>query len=203
MISHIRGKIEAKNTATVVVDACGLGYEVFVPASTSAALPETGKEVKLYVTESTSMYGGGTTLYGFLTVAEKEVFSLLRDEVPGAGAKKALEYMDKVTKSVADFKRAVAEKDAAALTGVFGFTKKTADKLIAALKDKVGEIQLDAGKDKGQGRRDGNPRAEAISGLLALGYRENQAREAVDAALNAVEGKVAVETLIKLALRHL
>ena len=89
----------------------------------------------MHVAESVAMYGGGVTLYGFLTPSDKEMFLTLRDCVPGTGAKKALEYLDKASKSLPDFRRAVLEKDAKVLTGVFGFTRKTAERLIDALKE--------------------------------------------------------------------
>lgn len=201
MIAHLAGTIEAKNGSSVVVDVNGVGYEVFVPASTLTALPKDGAKVKFYITESTAMYGGATTLYGFITEQERDVFLLLKDEVQGTGAKKALEYLEKIGRSIPDFRRAVVNKDAGTLVAVFGFTKKTADKLIAALKDKAG--QLPAQQQGGAGGRADGPRAEAISGLVALGYSEGQAREAVDAALESSDGHKSVQELIKLALRQL
>lgn len=202
MIAHLRGTLDRKNTTSVVIDAGGLGYEVFVPSTTLAALPGTGAEVKLYISESTSMYAGGTTLYGFLTSDEKDIFTLLRDEVPGAGAKKALEYMDKVTRSVPDFRKAVVNKDADMLVSLFGFTKKTADKLISSLKDKTGSLPS-TGKEKYTHKPETGARTEAIAGLVALGYREAQARDAVDKALNDIEPSAAAAQIIKAALRHL
>ncbi|MFH1368814.1 MAG: Holliday junction branch migration protein RuvA [Elusimicrobiota bacterium] len=202
MISHLRGPVEKKSNGSVVIDANGVGYEVFVPVSTGLALHKNSGEVKLYIVESSAMYGGGTTLYGFLTEEEKDVFMLLRNEVPGAGAKKALEYMDKVTKSIADFRKAIVNRDVSLLTSLFGFTKKTAEKLVAALKDKAGELNI-TGKERFHAVSGTGARAEAIAGLIALGYRETQAREAVDAALNGTEKKLTVEEIIKLSLQHL
>ena len=86
----------------------GIGYDVSVTLAAFDRLPEAGQEVQLYVTESMAMYGGGVTLYGFQTLEEKEIFLLLR-EIPGTGAKKALDYLDKISKSAPDFRRAILD----------------------------------------------------------------------------------------------
>ena len=131
MIAHLSGTLDSKRGNSVIIDVNGTGYEVFVTPSTLLSLPNNDVKIKLYTVESTAMYGGATTLYGFLSVDEREVFLLLKDEVPGTGAKKALEYLDKAAKSVGDFRRSIVDKDPAALTGIFGFTKKTADNVCA------------------------------------------------------------------------
>ena len=142
MIAHLYGTLDSKRGNSVVIDVNGAGYEVFLTPSTLLSLPNNDSKIKLYIIESTAMYGGATTLYGFISEEEKAVFLLLKDEVQGTGAKKALEYLDKAAKSIGDFRRSIVNKDPAALTGIFGFTKKTADKLISSLKDKAGLIQL-------------------------------------------------------------
>jgi Holliday junction DNA helicase RuvA len=174
-----------------------------IPVSTAEKLPACGAELKLHIVESVAMYGGSTTLYGFLSEDERDIFLLLRDEVPGAGAKKALDYLDKVSKSLPDFRRAVMGRDIAALTGLFGFTKKTAEKLAAALKDKIGDVQL-PGREKWTHSPAASPSVDAIAGLVALGYREMQAREAVEKAMaGADEGSTASAELIRRALKFL
>lgn len=202
MIHHLRGTLDRKFLERVIIDAAGVGYEVFVPLSTGEKLPAMGKEVKLYIMESTAMYGGSTTLYGFMTEEERDVFDLLR-EAPGTGAKKALDYLDKVSKSLPDFKRCIMQKDISALVGVFGFTKKTAEKLAAALKDKIDGVTL-AGKEKWT-RETAVPTAtaEAISGLISLGYKESLAREAVEKAAGDEGDKLAVQEIIRRSLKYL
>jgi len=202
MLEHIRGMIESKDLESVVVDTAGIGYRVFVPFGSAEKLSTGGKEVKLYIVESTAMYGGSTTLYGFLSREERDVFLLLKDAVPGAGAKKALDYLDKITKSLPDFKRAVLAKDTDSLTGIFGFTKKTADKLIGALRERIGEITI-SGKEKWVKDSLGSIEAEAAAGLVSLGYRENQSREAVSKVTENGTAGLSVEEIITAALRHL
>ena len=202
MIEHIRGMVDCRNLDSVVVDAAGIGYRVFVPVSSLEKIPMAGMEVKLFVVESTAMYGGSTTLYGFLTQEERNIFLLLKESVPGAGAKKAMDYLDKVTKSLPDFRRVILAKDTASLTGIFGFTKKTAEKLVASLKDKIGDVTI-TGKEKWVKEAAGSVQSEAVSGLVSIGYRENQARDAVAKALENGSKELSVQEAILEALKHL
>lgn len=202
MIRFLRGTIEDKSIDRVVLDVGGVGYEVSIPLSTAEKLPASGSEVKLHIVESVAMYGGSTALYGFLSEEERDIFQLLKEEVPGAGAKKALDYLDKVSKSLPDFRRSIMGKDVNSLVGIFGFTKKTAEKLAAALKDKIGEIAL-AGKEKWAPQPAASVSAEAIAGLIALGYREAQARAAVEKSLAGEGDSLPVEEIIRRSLKYL
>jgi len=202
MIDHITGTLESKEIDNIVVEAGGIGYKIFIAAFSLGNLPVNGSFVKIYIVEAVSgMYGGVINLYGFLTKEEREMFLLVKDEVPGTGAKKALEYMDKISKSFADFKTAVAGKNSAMLTGVFGFTKKTADKLIAALKDKISAVSV-SGRQKWTDSSQ-TPYAgvvlEAVSALVALGYKEAQSRNAVNE-IYTENSEIKLEELIKKAL---
>jgi len=88
--------------------------------ATASRIPEVGQEVLLYIVESFGMYGGGETLYGFLSPNEKAMFLAFKDNISGTGAKKALEHLEKASKSLPDFRRAIIEKDVKILSGVFG-----------------------------------------------------------------------------------
>jgi Holliday junction DNA helicase RuvA len=182
MLDYISGILESKSKDSITVDVSGIGYEAIIALSTFSKLPEIGDQVKIYVVESASgMYGGVICLYGFLTKEEKDMYLLIKDEVPGIGAKKAMEYIDKISKSFADFKTAVISKNPSMLHAVFGFTKKTADKIIAALKDKIIGVEV-SGKEKwtNVNLTENKLILEAIEGLAALGYKEQQARNAVN-----------------------
>ena len=202
MIDHITGTLESKEIDNIVVEAGGIGYKIFIAASSLGNLPVNGSFVKIYIVEAVSgMYGGVINLYGFLTKEEREMFLLVKDEVPGTGAKKALEYMDKISKSFADFKTAVAGKNSAMLTGVFGFTKKTADKLIAALKDKISAVSV-SGRQKWTDSSQMSSAGmvlEAVSALVALGYKEAQSRNAVNE-IYTENSEIKLEELIRKAL---
>lgn len=207
MIATLRGTILEKQTERVVLECGGVGYEVSVTAAASAALPPVGAQAFLSIVESFGMYGGGQTLYGFLSASEKQMFLALRDNVPGTGAKKALEYLDKANKSLPDFRRAILDKDHALLTGVFGFTKKTAEKLVDALKDKLESVHV-PGHERlaraDQPELQSSSLGQALAALSALGYKPAEARAALQAIADETGGKEeSVERIIRLALKRL
>ncbi|MDR1434080.1 Holliday junction branch migration protein RuvA [Candidatus Endomicrobiellum devescovinae] len=203
MLDYISGILESKSKDSITVGVSGIGYEAVVTVSTFSKLPEIGNQVKIYVVESVSgMYGGVICLYGFLTKEERDMYLLIKDEVPGIGAKKAMEYIDKISKSFADFKTAVISKNPSMLHAVFGFTKKTADKLIAALKDKIIGVEV-SGKEKwtNVNLTENKLILEAIEGLTALGYKEQQARTAVNKIYEQDEN-ITLENLITKSLQE-
>ncbi|MEK7721908.1 MAG: OB-fold domain-containing protein, partial [Elusimicrobiota bacterium] len=136
MLAYLRGRIVLKNPGSVVIETGGVGYEVFLCEPSLAALGPDGGTTEFFIAESISMYGG-TALYGFISKEEKSLFDLFRDAVPNTGARKALDYLGKAVKSMPDFIGAVTAKDSKRLTAIFGFTAKTSEKLISALKDKL------------------------------------------------------------------
>jgi len=203
MLDYISGILESKSKYSITISVSGIGYEAIVTLSTFSKLPEIGNQVKIYVVESVSgMYGGVICLYGFLTKEERNMYLLIKDEVPGIGAKKAMEYIDKISKSFADFKTAVISKNPSMLHAVFGFTKKTADKLIAALKDKIIDVEVsDKEKWTNVNLTENKLILEAIEGLTALGYKEQQARTAVNKIYEQDEN-ITLENLITKSLQE-
>ncbi|MDR3306326.1 MAG: Holliday junction branch migration protein RuvA [Endomicrobium sp.] len=204
MLDYISGILEFKSTNSITIDVNGIGYEVSVALSSFSKLHEIGSQVKLYVVESVSgMYGGVVYLYGFLTKEERDMYLLIKDEVPGTGAKKTMEYMDKISKSFADFKTAIISKNPSMLHAVFGFTKKTADKLIAALKDKIASVKV-SGKEKwaSVNLTENKLILEAIEGLISLGYKEQQVRAVVNKVCEQNEN-ITLENLITKSLQEL
>jgi Holliday junction DNA helicase RuvA len=207
MIASLRGTVLAKTMDKVVLEVSGVGYEVSVTAATASALPGPGGGALLHTAESVAMYGGGVTLYGFLTLADKEMFLTFRDSVPSTGAKKALEYLDKASKSLPDFRRAVLEKDAKVLTGVFGFTRKTAERLIDALKDHIEAVSVPGAERLARAGGASVPAgamSQALSALAALGYHPSEARAALSAVAEEHPGEALdAERIIRLALKRL
>lgn len=197
MIAYLRGRIALKNPASAVIEAGGVGYEVFLCDPSLQALGPEGGTAELFIAESISMYGG-TALYGFRSKEEKELFDLFRDAVPNTGAKKALDYLGKAVKSMTDFTGAVAAKDSKRLTAIFGFTSKTAEKLISALKDKLPS----AGPARGFGAASG-AYLQAMNALTALGFRAGEARAALEEAASEAGQGASAESIIRLALRRL
>ncbi|MBI5624840.1 MAG: Holliday junction branch migration protein RuvA [Elusimicrobia bacterium] len=207
MICSLRGTLLSRSPDRAVVEAAGVGYEVFMAPSAVARLPDPGTEVFLHVAESVPMYGGGATLYGFLTQGELDAFGIFRDHVPSTGAKKALEYLDKASKSLPDFRRAVIEKDDRMLSAVFGFTKKTSTKLVEALKEKLGGLSVAGDEKFGTDRRRGLPASamgQALSALSSLGYRSSEARAALGAVAEEAAGsELDAGEIVRLALKRL
>lgn len=199
MISRLRGVVVERTEAGVVIDVAGVGYDVSVGAAVAARLPASGQEVCFFIVESTAMYGGGTTLYGFLSDEERRVFNVLRDHVPNTGAKKAMELLDKAAKSLPEFRRAVTTKAPAVLVGLFGFTAKTAEKLVAALQGKLdAAVFPPAAAPILDGAFE-----EAVAGLMALGYREPNARVAAEAARASRGADGSAQDIIRDALGRL
>lgn len=199
MLAYLRGRIVVKNDESAVIETSGVGYEVFFCAPSLEALGPEGSPAEVHIAESISMYGG-TALYGFCSIEEKRLFDLLRDAVPNTGAKKALDYLGKALKSMPDFVAAVAAKDLKRLTAIFGFTAKTAEKLITALKDKLPAANpaAAAGFSAASGVY-----TQAINALTTLGFRAGESRAAVEEAA-ALSGPGAdAEALIRQALRML
>jgi Holliday junction DNA helicase RuvA len=204
MIDFLCGTIDSKSTNSVIVDVNGIGYAISISMFTFSKLPEIGNTVKIYVAEAVAgMYGGVIYLYGFLSKEEREMYMLIKDEVPGTGAKKAMEYIDKISKSFADFKTAVITKNPSILTSIFGFTKKTADKLITSLKDKISVVNV-ADKEKWSdiANIENSIISDAIEGLIALGYKEQQVRGYVTK-IYEQNNNITLENLIKKSLQDL
>lgn len=198
MISYLNGAIENVSDKQLVIDVGGIGYCVNIPASTSQNLPAAGSSLKIWISESTAMYGGDTTYYGFLTEEERDVFNLIKS-VSKIGAKAALDILSKVSKSFPDFKEAIINKNTGVLTGVLGLTPKTAEKLIPGLKGKIKNIEL-----KGKKKilvEDEQFLLDAIEGLISMGYRESESRQAVRLACENLTGDSSTENIIKQALK--
>ncbi|MBI5555799.1 MAG: Holliday junction branch migration protein RuvA [Elusimicrobia bacterium] len=199
MIYHIHGNLIARNVEKVVIEAAGLGYEVNIPTSTFEKLPAVNMPVKLYLCESTGMYGSGTTLYGFFTAEEKKVFLLLKS-ISKIGAKGALEILSKVSKSFLLFNKAIRERDVKTLVGVFDLTRKTADKLILGLKDKIGQISGASPEKERADLQNIQEINDAVAGLMAMGFSQGKAREAVERAAQE-KPDLQVADLIKHSLK--
>lgn len=207
VIASLRGTVLSKDLESLVLEAGGVGHEIHVTSATAAKLPAPGGEALLFIVASFAMYGGGETLYGFLSSAEKAMFCAFRDEIPGTGAKKALEFLDKASKSLPDFRRAVMDRDEKLLCGVFGFTKKTAAKIVDALKGKIDGVRV-AGAPHLQTARDAMPAtgcwSQALNALEALGYKSSDARAMLQSLAELHGGKdVPTEQLVRQALKRI
>jgi len=196
MIARLRGKVIEAYPTRLVVDVHGVGYEVIVPLSTFDHLnPAEGVEVDLRT--HLQIRETAHTLYGFATEEERDVFLMLIERVSGIGPAIAMAVLSGMP--VARFKSCVVGGNTGELSRIKGLGKKTAERIVLELKDKVGVT--DTWQDAAAGAVSPSA-ADAELALIALGYKQVDARKAVRATLEA-DPSAAVEVLLRGALRIL
>jgi Holliday junction DNA helicase RuvA len=189
MIGRIAGRLIEKHPPQIVVDVQGVGYELDVPMSTFYQLPATGAEVSLHT--HLVVREDAHQLYGFATDAERRVFrQLLR--ISGIGARTALSVLSGL--SVADLRDAVSTQDAARIVKIPGIGKKTAERLLLELRDKLDAVSVASAAAKGDDHA-----GDVSNALLALGYNEREA----DWAMKQLPAGLNVSDGIRQALRLL
>lgn len=199
MIAYITGEVFDIDDSSIILLVSGIGYQINM-AQSSIASVEKGQNIGLYITESITQFDG-TILYGFLNKADRELFLLFKNEIPNTGSKKALEFLNKALRSVADFHNAIINKDPKILTAIFGFTAKTAQKLIDSLSGKMdtisvqGEVKIKTAEIPFM--------ADVLNALGALGYSAQESRRAIEQLYKQNSAQTNVEDLIKQALRIL
>jgi Holliday junction DNA helicase RuvA len=203
MIAFLRGKLVESMPHQAIVDVGGVGYLTNIPLTTFDRLPQIGGEVKLlthhHVTEREH------TLFGFFTNDERDLFRLLMDRVSGIGPKMALSVLSGMP--VSAFKDAVIRNDTAALARIKGVGKKTAERIVLELKDKVGVVDAWQAAVVAKGTHD--PKQEAMSdavlGLIALGYKQSEAQKAINDLVKqpGFDTATSADKLIREALRIL
>jgi Holliday junction DNA helicase RuvA len=199
MIAYLKGEVLEIAESKIILLASGVGYEVNMAAPSINSL-ELGQTAALYITESLSPYDG-TSFYGFLTKEDRDLFLLFKESIPNTGSKKALEFLAKALRSVADFHRAITTQDPKILTAIFGFTAKTAQKLIDSLKDKMDSVTV-----QGEAKIKSAEMpfiSDVMSALTALGYSANEARKAVETIYKQGGAAMSIEENVKSALRIL
>jgi Holliday junction DNA helicase RuvA len=196
LISYIKGTLVEKTPARVVVESCGLGYEILIPLSSYDALDEVGSQVLVYT--HFHVREDSHQLFGFATTEERHVFQMLIS-VSGIGPRSALTILSGV--SVDDFCDAIAREEVGFLTAISGVGRKTAERLIVELKGRIAEREVMVGA--GAGRT--SPKetvSEAIQALMSLGFPRPTAKRAVERCLNEAGKDLCVEELIRSALRN-
>jgi len=195
MISFLHGKLTEANPARVVVDTGGVGYEVFVPLSTYSKLPSKDGEVRLLIYHHFVERQGAQQLYGFLTEHERDTFKLLLG-VSGIGPKMALNVLNGI--STAAFRGVVAAGDAKTLANIRGIGKKTAERIIVELRDKIGTL---GEWETPSAARAATADQRLVLALVSLGFKQTDARMAVQKASEALGARASVEELVRRALR--
>jgi holliday junction DNA helicase RuvA len=199
MITFLDGKLTTALPTQAIVDVHGVGYEVFIPLSSYDKLPAVGQPLRilthLHVREDAQI------LYGFMTAAERDLFRLLVNNVSGIGPKLALAVLSGM--SVNNFKTAVVNSDVAMLSKISGLGKKTAERIVLELKDKVG---VTAAWEAASATHAPTPEQErvneAVLALIALGYKQVEAHRVVRE-LQEKERDKSAEELVKLALKQM
>ena len=192
MIASLSGILARKSAESVIVDVAGVGYEVYTPLSTYMRLPDEGRAVSLNV--YTHLKEDAIQLFGFLTSAEKEAFTLLIS-VSGVGPKLAKNILSGI--EVAELASALSTGDVARLSAIPGIGAKSAERLVLELKDKVRTIAIASA-----GALKGSAAGDAVSALLNLGYKNAQAEDAVRKAKDKYPG-AKFEELLRESLKGL
>lgn len=193
MIGSLRGRLASKHATGLIVDCGGVGYEVETPMSTFLDLPPVGDELFLHT--HLVVRENSHSLYGFATDDEKVLFRTLLG-VSGVGAKMGLAILSGM--SARDFERCVQLEDAAMLVKIPGVGKKTAERLIIEMRDKIDKAPASV-TAVGAGRATTDSRSEAIDALVSLGYKPTEVKrllETIDVADKSAED------IIRLALRQ-
>ena len=196
MIARLRGEVVEALPNRLVVDAGGVGYQVLVPISSFDRInPREGTEVTLLT--HLHVRENAHTLYGFSTSEERDIFLLLVERVSGIGPAIAMAVLSGMP--VERFKQAVVESDVKGLSAIKGLGKKTAERIVLELKDKVGVTET---WQAGDGDGGGAAACDAELALLALGFKQVDARRGIKAALDQ-NREMAAEDLIREVLRGL
>ena len=199
MITFLDGKLVSALPTQAIVDVGGVGYEIFIPLSSYDKLPAAGQDIRilthLHVREDAQI------LYGFMTAAERDLFRLLVNNVSGIGPKLALAVLSGM--SVNSFKAAVVNSDVTSLSKISGLGKKTAERIVLELKDKLGVAAAwEAASAVHAPTPEREQANEAVLALIALGYKQIDAHKAVRELQEKDEAKPA-EELVKLALKRM
>ena len=199
MIDRIRGKLVSKLPTYAVIDVEGVGYGLHIPLSTYTRLCQVGgiQEVCTYL----YVRDDAIQLYGFAAAEEKELFGLLLS-VSGVGPRMALGILSGL--SVDEFRQAVSDEDVSLLMTVPGIGKKKGQRLLLELKDRVGvTLTGAAAEERVPATVEGRLTRDAVSALLSLGCRVEEARKAIREVRKILPEGTSLEELIKEALKHL
>jgi len=198
MISFLHGKLVEALPTQVIVDVNGIGYDVLIPLSTFDKLPPPGGDVRLLT--QLIVREDAHILYGFASGAERDLFRLLINHVSGIGPKTALNILSGM--NAVAFRGAVASGDVKSLSQISGVGKKTAERIVVELRDKVGAAGAwEAASSARALSPSGQKINDAVLALLALGFKQPEAHESVRAAQAMLGDQAGVEELVRAALK--
>lgn len=204
MIAHLSGNLLSKHTNTVILDVNGVGYEVTIPLSTFYELEDVGTQVKLHI--YTHVKEDALQLYGFKTLRERELLLNLI-AVSGIGPTLAIKMIGVMNAD--EIIASIRTNNLARLTSIPGVGKKTAERLVIELRDKIAALSSPALEEEfaardgaGAAASEDAVREDALSALIGLGYQKAAAEKAVTSALQE-GGDISVELLLRRSLRLL
>jgi Holliday junction DNA helicase RuvA len=198
MIHFLQGKLVEALPTQLTLDVHGVGYEVLIPLSSYDKLPQPGGDLKilthLVVREDAHV------LYGFMTAAEREMFRLLINTVSGIGPKIALNVLSGM--SVTALRGAVSNGDVKALSQISGVGRKTAERIVVELKDKIGAAGAWEALSAQRGLSAADQKInDAVLALVALGFKQVEAHDVVRSAQSVLGPEASVEDLVRASLK--
>lgn len=200
VIAFLEGTLAEALPTQIVVNVNGIGYQILIPVSSYERLPQPGAPVKILT--HLAVREDAHVLYGFLTPGERDLFRLLLHHVTGVGPKIALAVLSGLPSEM--FKAAVVAGDIAAISKISGVGKKTAERIVLELKDKVGvAAEWEASSAKNAPSEADVRMHDAVLALISLGYKQVEAHKAVRRVLELSESAPSAEELTRQALKVL
>lgn len=198
MISFVHGKLVEALPTQVTVDVHGIGYEVLIPLSSFDKLPPPGSDVKLLT--QLIVREDAHVLYGFASVAERDLFRMLINNVSGIGPKTALNILSGM--NAVAFRGAVANGDVKALSQISGVGKKTAERIVVELRDKIGAAGAWEASSAARSLSAADQKInDAVLALMALGFKQVEAHDTVRAAQAVLGAEASTEALVRASLK--
>ena len=198
MIGFLQGKLVDALPTQVIMEVSGVGYEILIPLSSYDKLPQPGHELRLLT--HLVVREDAHVLYGFMSAAERELFRLLINTVSGIGPKIALNVLSGI--SVTAFRGAVANSDVKALAQISGVGRKTAERIVVELKDKIGVVGAwEAASAQRALSANDQKLNDAVLALVALGFKQIEAHDSVRKAQSSLGAEATVEELVRSCLK--
>jgi Holliday junction DNA helicase RuvA len=198
MISFLKGILVDALPTQITVDVHGVGYELLIPLSSFDRLPEPGKEV--HILTHLAVREDAHILYGFMTATERELFRMLIHSVSGIGPKIAMNVLSGMNPTA--FRGAVASGDVKALSQISGVGKKTAERIVIELRDKIGKAGAMEASSERRGLSESDQLInDTVLALVALGFKQNEAHDSARAGLAMLGEKTTVEELVRACLK--
>jgi Holliday junction DNA helicase RuvA len=198
MITHLHGKLIDVLPTQVIIDVHGVGYDVLIPLSSYDKLPAPGSDVKILT--HLAIREDAHILYGFMTAQERDLFRMLINTVSGIGPKIALNVLSGM--NVIAFRGAVANGDVKSLSQISGVGKKTAERIVVELRDKIGKAGAwEASSAQRALTAEDQKINDAVLGLMALGFKQIEAHDTVRSTLEKMGAQTNLEDLVRACLK--